>query len=596
MRVALTFSLLVLAVLAPAAQAAASGTRIIVRRDPGLTGAERADVRSDAGVELDHTLRIPNTEVVTTDHPQASLAVLRKDPDVRYAEIDHVRHAVAADPDFHFQWALDNTGTNLSDTYILPDGVPDADMDVPDAWLQSTGTGVTVAVVDTIVQADHPDLAAAVTSSGNFVTMEADTSDPDYEDERDHGTHVAGIVAAQRDNGVGIKGIAPDARIMALRGLDDGGGGWDSDIATAFQWAADHGARVVNASLGGPDEGTLLAKTILANKDTLFVVAAGNEGADNGVVPEWPCNIDAANVICVGASTDRDVPASYSNYSPVHVDLFAPGGLIMSTVRGGGTDLMSGTSMASPAVAAEAALVLAAAPSLTPTQVKATILAGADPKASFAGLSVSGRRANAQGAVALAAAHSIPVDVDDDGVPDTLDNRIDSDSDGVLDSADACPAVAAATANGCPAPAATPAPAPALGGTPYTPAAPTDADGDGRPDASDLCPTEAAATTTGCPVPGLTGLSVKVSHKRHRATVKVRSTRAATVALKVERRVCNSAGRKCRWRKAASLSRSTRGNAATFSVRKLARGRYRVAVRLSSPAGKTQLAHKSFKF
>jgi hypothetical protein len=229
---------------------------------------------------------------------------------------------------------------------------------------------------------------------------------------------------------------------------------------------------------------------------------------------------------------------------------------------------------------------------VTALQIKATILAAGAPKPAFADISVSGRRANAQAAVAMAAAHAVPADSDHDGVPDTLDNS-DADGDGVPDSSDACINEPAATANGCPAQTTTPPTTDP--GTP-TPAPPApDSDADGRPDASDLCPTEAAGTTTGCPIPGLKKISVRVPDGKRQATIKVRTTRAASAALKVERSVCNKRGRKCRWRKAASIVRSTRHNAVTFTLRRLAPGRYRVSVRLSSPAGRARLVHSGFR-
>src|SRR4051794_7780284 len=112
-------SLLVLAGIAPAAQAATGETRIIVGRDPGLTGHERADIRRDADVKHVENLRLPDAEVVRTDAPSAALSALRNNPDVRYAAVDRVRH-VTADPGLAYQWALDNTGHNLDSTSSDP--------------------------------------------------------------------------------------------------------------------------------------------------------------------------------------------------------------------------------------------------------------------------------------------------------------------------------------------------------------------------------------------------------------------------------------------------------------------------------------------
>jgi hypothetical protein len=114
-------------------------------------------------------------------------------------------------------------------------------------------------------------------------------------------------------------------------------------------------------------------------------------------------------------------------------------------------------------------------------------------------------------------------------------------------------------------------------------------------DALDLCPKEPAATSTGCPLPGVRSVSVKTIKAKHRATIRIRTTRSATVAVRVERRVCNAKGKRCKWRKAYSGTRVSKRNAAAFSVRKLDRGRYRVTVKLSSPSGRAKQVLKAFK-
>jgi thermitase len=583
-RVVLALSLLVLAGLAPAAQAATAPTRIVVARDPGLSATEKADIRHDAGVSLLHTLRIPNTEVVTTHDPKAALAALDQDPDVRYAQVDQLRHAFSTDPDFSSQWGLQNTGTNLAGWYYInPDGshtpvesgIAGADMNVPTAWATATGTGVKVAIVDTIVNPAQPDLARNIVGSGDFVT--GGTAATASTDERDHGNHVAGIVAAVKDNGIDTAGVAPTAELLTARALDDTGSGYDSDIANAFDWAATQGARVVNASLGGPDgDGAILGSAILRHPDTLFVVAAGNDGTDNDTTAQWPCNVAAPNVICVGASTSQDTRASFSNYGAAKVDLFAPGQNIMSTLYAGDDGLMSGTSMASPMVAGVAALVLSEDPSLTALQAKAIILQTGDAKSAFARKSVSGRRADAAAAVAMAAAGTVPADANGDGVPDTLQAPV--------------------TPTPTPTPAPSPIPTPAPVSTPIpTPAPPADRDGDGRPDSSDLCPGEYATTITGCPVPGWRSLKAKLDKRHHRVKVTVATSRAATVTIKLQRRVCNAKGKHCKWRTVSSVSKASRGDRAVFTSRKLARGRYRLTVRLASPAGRSTTRTKTLK-
>jgi thermitase len=560
-RIALAASLVILSLALPTAQAAAAETRIVVGRDPGLTVAERADIRADAGVDLLRTSRLANTELVVTDDPASALARLRRDPDVRYAEVERVRRAFTNDEWFTEQWGL-------------------AAMDVPEAWSTgASGDQVTVAVVDSGVAPAHRDLVRAVAAGSRGFVGAGDTGTADGDG---HGTHVAGIIAAERDNTVGITGVAPNARLMVLRALDDAGSGGDLDIAEAFDYAGDLGVPIVNASLGGEGASDVLDDAIMSHPNTLYVIAAGNNGADND--PEtrtiYPCEVPAPNVICVGASTQADVPAGFSNFGATSVDLFAPGDAIYSTFPLDGYAAMSGTSMATPMVAAEAALVLDAAPELTTSQLKAVLLTGVDQKDAYAGRSVTGGRANA--ALALTeAGHPPPSDADADGIPDA---------------GDACPIVAGpGTAAGCPV-NVTPTPPPATT-TPTATVAPTaDRDGDGRSDSLDACPAEPAHSADGCPLPGVRALSVAVAKRTRRATATVRPDRPATVGIRIERRTCKvvATRNKCRWTTVASHARVTTG-APVRLVRRLARGSHRVTVTLTSSAGRARPVTKAFR-
>ncbi|WP_051324443.1 S8 family serine peptidase [Candidatus Solirubrobacter pratensis] len=378
-------ALVVLALASLPAQASAAD--IIVRRDAGLDRSERADIRRDAGVKLVDTLTLPDTEVVRAGDPRAALAALNADPDVHYAELDGQVHLFSDDALFTQQWALQNTGQF--------GGLAGADMDVPDAWTRSTGAGVTVAVVDTGVDADVTDLAGQIDARGwDFI---GDDDDP--ADENGHGTHVTGTIAALAGNGVGVAGVAPGAHVLPVRALDAAGDGTDSTIAEAFDYAGDAGARIVNASLGGAGTSRLIDDAIAAHPDTLYVVAAGNSHADDDAAPVFPCTSALANVLCVGASDNRDARAWFSNYGATTVDVFAPGTLIDSTLMGGGYGFLDGTSMASPQVAGIAALALAADPAATTGELKAAVLASADARPGLTGLAVTGGRVNAAAAV-----------------------------------------------------------------------------------------------------------------------------------------------------------------------------------------------------
>ncbi|HET8755220.1 MAG TPA: S8 family serine peptidase, partial [Solirubrobacteraceae bacterium] len=407
----LAAALLAAAALAPVAEAA---DRIVIKRRPGLSVAARADLRADAGVRLAAALPISGVEVVRpADGDRArALGELRRDPDVLWAEPDRRRSVATTDPIAGLLWGLNNTGQSVWGSR----GTPDADIDAAEAWAVTTGAGATVAVVDTGVDIGHPDLASRLVAGYDWVGDDATPADANG-----HGTHVAGTIAAAQ-NTVGVVGVAPDAKIMPLRVLDADGSGWGSDVAAAFAYAGDHGIRIVNASLGSSGITAAEQQAIRDHPDTLYVVAAGNDGADVDAAPEYPCAYPEANVLCIGATDFKDNIASFSNYGATRVDLFAPGTRTVSTwprsfasnldahfETGAGYELLQGTSMATPHAAGAAALVLAAHPSYSAAQVKAALMGSVDPEPALAGLSVSGGRLNA--ARALGVEPAAPTDV-----------------------------------------------------------------------------------------------------------------------------------------------------------------------------------------
>jgi len=314
--------------------------QLIVRFEPGVPLAQREATLAAAGATRVRSLPIPGAEVVRLRPgvtESKARAQLETSPLVVYSEPDHVYRAAAVDPRDQDVWALGTTATGR--------------IRAPEAWAIGTGSrDIRVAVVDTGVAMSHPDLAPNLwvnpgeTGSGR----ESNARDDDgtgYVDDwrgwdwvpgstlpsdlRGHGTHVAGTIGAAR-NGAGVTGINWNVSIMALRALDATGAGTTSEIAAAFDYAADMGAEVVNASLGGSGSSRTLLETIRAHPDTLFVVAAGNEGADNDAIPSYPCNYDAANIVCVAATDINDALASFSNVGATNVDLAAPGVRILS--------------------------------------------------------------------------------------------------------------------------------------------------------------------------------------------------------------------------------------------------------------------------
>ena len=330
--VARSLSLALLAALALPANAMAADA-IIVKRAPGLDRAERLAVRADAEVKLSDMLTLPDTEVVVPRDGDVGEALqeLNANPDVVYAEPDTLVRLQSNDSRFGELYGLQNTGQTIWDV-----GVADADIDAPEAWLRTRGAGAVVAVVDTGFELTHPDLAGQFTGNPgergagketNGIDDDANGKVDDWlgwdflnddntvEDEGNfHGTHVAGTIAALADNGIGIAGVAPEAKVVPLKIF--GGPGSQapvSRIVQAFDYAGDLGVPVVNASLGGIGTSSTITNAIAAHPNTLYVVSAGNDNADAGFY--LPCNAAAANVVCVGATDNRDLPADFSNFS-----------------------------------------------------------------------------------------------------------------------------------------------------------------------------------------------------------------------------------------------------------------------------------------
>jgi thermitase len=227
---------------------------------------------------------------------------------------------------------------------------------------------VWIAIVDTGVQYDHPDLSGKVYLGYNFVDGNWDPYDLNG-----HGTHCAGIAAAVTDNGIGIAGMAPNASILAVKVLDANGSGTLDNVASGIEYAADAGANVISLSLGGPSGSTTLQNAVdyAWNKGAVLVAAAGNNGSS---APTYPAYY--SNVISVAATDSNDNKPSWSNYGS-WVDVAAPGVNIYSTYPTNRYAYLSGTSMATPHVSGLAALL--AAQGRTNSQIRAAIQNTADP-------------------------------------------------------------------------------------------------------------------------------------------------------------------------------------------------------------------------
>ncbi len=271
---------------------------------------------------------MPGYDLVSVPKGSSAEQAMRRylaDPSVSYVEPDHAVRAwvLPDDPLFGQQWALRNTGQS--------GGTPGADIGAADAWTVTTGgPDVLVAVVDTGVDYEHPDLAPNMWSKlgWNFAERNSDPMD-----NHGHGTHVAGTVAAAGNDSYGVAGVAWEAQIMALKALGDDGRGWTSDIIDAVNYASYYGADIINMSLGGGSYSQAFYDAIEAS-EALIVAAAGNNGRDNDSSPSYPASYDLDNIIAVAATDRDDALASWSNYGAESVDLGAPGVAILSTVPG----------------------------------------------------------------------------------------------------------------------------------------------------------------------------------------------------------------------------------------------------------------------
>ncbi|KOV87233.1 type VII secretion-associated serine protease mycosin [Nocardia sp. NRRL S-836] len=254
-------------------------------------------------------------------------------------------------------------------------------LDLKNAWTHSTGAGVTVAVVDSGVDADHPQLRGKVLSGRDFVLPGAGRGDFDC---ASHGTAVASIIAASAAPGVGFRGIAPDARVLPVRVTErefsDSGDPIPLNpdaVANGIRFAADQGVKVINLSLSGYGDYTAIRDAVAyaQSKDVLVVAAVGNR-AELGLVASYPASYDG--VLGVG-SIDIEGARSRSSQTGAYVDLVAPGEDVLAAAGRAGHNYWQGTSFAAPVVAGTAALVRSRWPDLPAPQVAARIVATADP-------------------------------------------------------------------------------------------------------------------------------------------------------------------------------------------------------------------------
>jgi subtilisin family serine protease len=338
------------------AHATPATTQLLVKFRSTTSGALRADVLDGANADPSGTVRRLGVTVVTVDAAAAgeALATLRASGTVAYAERDVIVHA---------------TGTvTPTDPLFAGNAWPYTNTAITSAWSTGTGGPVTVAVVDSGVKAAVGELSGSVLPGYNAIDGSTNAAD-DF----GHGTKVASLIAGHANNGIGSAGVCWGCRILPVKVLDSYGSGSSSGIAAGITWAADHGAKVINLSVGGGyDQTEANAVAYARSMQAVVVASAGN---NSNTTTMYPAGLPG--VISVAASDASDNRYGFSSYGS-WVLVAAPGCATAQTM-GGTFATFCGTSAAAPIVSGIAALALSDKPSATAEQVTQAIIQNTDP-------------------------------------------------------------------------------------------------------------------------------------------------------------------------------------------------------------------------
>ena len=403
--------------------------RLIVKFKSGANTVQANEIKNSIGVVSTKTIDLTGAQIWQLSprtSVEAALATYRNSSLFEYIEPDYTITTAATipnDPSFGQLWGLNNTGQS--------GGTPDADIDAPEAWdIQTGNPNLVIGVIDTGVDYNHPDLVGNIwTNPGEIAGDGIDNDNNGYIDDvrgwdfayndnnpmdvQGHGTHVSGTIAGKGNNGVGVTGVAWNAKIMPLKFLNDSGSGSTSGAISAIAYATAKGVKLTNNSWGGGGYSQALSDVINAagQQGALFIAAAGNSSQNTDINPAYPASYNLANIISVASTTRTDSLSSFSNYGLTSVDLGAPGSDIYSTTPNNTYSTYSGTSMASPHVTGAAALLWSQNPTWTAQQVKNTLMQTGDSISALAGKTVSGKRLNVYNALVSSSVPSVTVDV-----------------------------------------------------------------------------------------------------------------------------------------------------------------------------------------
>lgn len=375
--------------------------RLLVEAKAGVSDAQLEAVLAAHGGRSLGRLRGLQTHVMAVPPGQSEEKVLERlarHPHVEFAELDTllpVDSTTTNDPLLSSQWHLPKIAANS-------------------AWQSATGAGTIIAILDTGVDASHPDLAGQLVPGWNMYDDNADTSDV-----YGHGTPVAGTAAAAGNNATGVASVSWGARVMPVRISGPDGYASLSTIAQGLTWAVDNGARVANISYAASGSSTVRsAADRMRSKGGVVAVSAGNTGAATG-------RASTDSLIVVSATDSSDARTSWSSYG-ADVDLAAPGAGIYTTTRGGGYGGKSGTSFSAPIVAGVAALIKSLRPDFSSAQIESALLSTAIDLGAAGRDDYYGHGRVDAGAAVLAAASSMATDA----TPPTV--AIDSPTGGLV--------------------------------------------------------------------------------------------------------------------------------------------------------------------
>ncbi|CAD5910740.1 S8 family serine peptidase [Planktothrix agardhii] len=430
-----------------------SSDRVIVKLKPGANSNEISNLQAQIGVTKVSTASQLGIDIwqIPSGTVEKIISTYKNDPRFEYIEPDYIitledvekpssatessekitpQATTPNDPGYSQLWGLNNIGQS--------GGKADADIDAPEAWdIQRGNPNLVIGVIDTGVDYNHPDLVGNIwTNPGEIAGDRIDNDRNGYIDDvrgwdfayndnnpmdvDGHGTHVAGTIAGKGNNGVGVTGVAWNAKIMPLKFLNDSGSGSLSNAILAINYATAKGVKLTNNSWGGGGYSQALSDAIntAGQRGALFIASAGNESNNNDANPAYPASYNLSNIISVASTTRTDGLSWFSNYGATTVDLGAPGSDIYSTLPNSSYGTLSGTSMASPHVTGAAALLWSQNPTWTAQQIKNRLMSTGDSISALNGKTVSGKRLNINNALSNLPSVTVnvsPATVQEDG-------------------------------------------------------------------------------------------------------------------------------------------------------------------------------------